>query len=288
MEEPAQPDAFAAARLADAVHAVVPVAGAHQGQAVHAGLEAEIEAPRAMLVQRRRLIGLAWLEVEIVLARLEGGTVEERHLFVEDRRIARRLDVVRRDRGEPRPVVGDARAHALPGRREPPMLEIALDELPRRCAQDVLARQLGPRHGERHDILKLVAETIGAAGLIESRTRPIAARQGLVEQRAVQQDVHGAIRRLHLHRAQRLLPIARDLAMDGVEIGGAVALDQGPRLGGVAGLAEEEDDLGRAIALELDSRLQGRAGIEAGADALRQRDGARSARRDCRWCNCGR
>jgi len=135
------------ARLTDAVHAVVPVAGAHQRQAVHAGLEAAIEAPRAMLVQRRRLIGLAWLEVEIVLARLEGGTVEERHLFVEDRAIARRLDVVRRDRGEPRPVVGDARAHALTSGREPPMLEIALDELPRRCAQDVLTRQLRPCHG---------------------------------------------------------------------------------------------------------------------------------------------
>ena len=66
----------------------------------------------------------------------------------------------------------------------------------------------------------------------------------------------------------------RDLAMDGVEIGGAIALDQGPRLGGVAGLAEEEDDLGRAAALELDRRLQRGAGIEAGADALRQRDGA--------------
>ena len=131
----------------------------------------------------------------------------------------------------------------------------------------------GLRHGERHAVLKLVAETVGAARLIEGRARPEAAGQGLVEQPAVQQDVHGAIRRLHLHRAERLLPIARDLAMDGVEIGGAIARDQGPRLGGVAGLAEEEDDLGRAIALELDRRLQGRAGIEAGADALRQRDG---------------
>ena len=106
--------------------------------------EAEVEAARAMLEQRRRLVGLAGLEVEIVLARLERRAVEERHLLVEDRHVARRLDIVRRDRGEPRPVVGDARAHALAGRREPPMLDVALDELPRRRAQDVLARQLGP------------------------------------------------------------------------------------------------------------------------------------------------
>ena len=68
VQEPAQPDALALARLADAVHAVVPVAGADQRQAVRAGGEAEVEAARAMLEQRRRLVGLVGLEVEIVLA----------------------------------------------------------------------------------------------------------------------------------------------------------------------------------------------------------------------------
>ena len=44
-------------------------------------------------------------------------------------------------------------------------------------------------------------------------------------------------------RAQHLVPIGRHLAMDGVEVGGTVALDQRPRRGGIVGLAKEEDDL---------------------------------------------
>ena len=57
---------------------------------------------------------------------------EERHHLVEDRSVAGALDVVRDGVGEPDPVVGDAGAHALPGVRQPPMLHVALDELPRR------------------------------------------------------------------------------------------------------------------------------------------------------------
>ena len=51
-EKPAQPDALALALLADPVHAVIPVAGAHQGQAVRADWRGSVDGPRAMLVQR--------------------------------------------------------------------------------------------------------------------------------------------------------------------------------------------------------------------------------------------
>ena len=43
--------------------------------------------------------------------------------------------------------------------------------------------------------------------------------------------------------------------MTGVEVGGAIALDQSARLSGITGLAEEEDDLGRGAAIELDRGL---------------------------------
>ena len=43
MQEPAEPDAFALAAFADPVHAVVPVAGAHQRQAVAPSGEAVVE-----------------------------------------------------------------------------------------------------------------------------------------------------------------------------------------------------------------------------------------------------
>ena len=145
-----------------------------------AGGEAEVEAARAMLEQRRRFVGLVGLEIEVVLARANGRSIEERHALVEDGSIARGLDVVRRDRGEPGAVVGDVRADPLAGRREPPMLDVAFDELPGGGAQDVRARQVGLGDRERHDVLELVAETVGAARLVECRTRPVAAGQRLV------------------------------------------------------------------------------------------------------------
>ena len=95
-----------------------------------------------------RLVGLAGLEVEIVLALAQRRPIEEGHRLVEDRGIAGGLDIVRGDGGEPRAVVGDARAHALARDREPPMLDVALDELSRRRAQDVGARQRRHRHAQ--------------------------------------------------------------------------------------------------------------------------------------------
>ncbi len=86
-EQPAEPDALALAALADPVHAVVPVAGADQRQAMGAGQgEALVEAARAMLEQRRRLVGLVGLEEGVVLAGRERRAVEERHALVQHRR----------------------------------------------------------------------------------------------------------------------------------------------------------------------------------------------------------
>src|SRR5262249_43379175 len=53
MEEPAEPDAFAFAVLADLVHAVVPIACSDQRQAVRADCKGRIERERAVLKQAR-------------------------------------------------------------------------------------------------------------------------------------------------------------------------------------------------------------------------------------------
>ena len=52
VEEPPQPDALAAARGADEVHAVVPVPCPHEGQPVGADRQASVDGPRAVLEQR--------------------------------------------------------------------------------------------------------------------------------------------------------------------------------------------------------------------------------------------
>ena len=83
----------------------------------------------------------------------------------------------------------------------PPVLDVALHELAGRGAQEVLAREVRPATRERHDVLELVAEAVGAARLVEGGARPEPARQRLVEQPAVEQDVHRAVGRRDLDRA---------------------------------------------------------------------------------------
>ena len=95
-----------------------------------------------------------------------------------------------------------------PERRKPPMLDVALDELPRGRAQQMFARHLRLRHAERHHVLELIAKAVRAAGLVERRARPDAAGERLVEQPAVEQNVHRAIGRLHLNRAEDVVPDA--------------------------------------------------------------------------------
>ena len=55
------------------------------------------------------------------------------------------------------------------------MLNVALYELPRSGPEEMAPRRLRLRERQRHAVLKLVAETIGPARLIESRTCPNAA-----------------------------------------------------------------------------------------------------------------
>ena len=194
--------------LANAVHAVVPVAAANQRQAQFAGqLQALVEAAGAVLEQRSRRIGLHRLEERIMFASGQQRAFEKVQLLIENCRIAAALDVLRSGVGQPHPVIGDARAHALAGMWQPPVLYVALDKLTAGGAQDMPAGDRWAGEGQRHAVLQLVAEAVGAAGLVERRARPNAASQGLIEQPAVEHDVHGAAWRLHLHRAEYALPV---------------------------------------------------------------------------------
>src|SRR5437870_1383162 len=77
VQEPAEPDALAHARLPDAVHAVVPVAGAHEGKPVAPDEQAAVERPSAVLEEGGPLARQAGLEVRLPLAGGEGGPLEE-------------------------------------------------------------------------------------------------------------------------------------------------------------------------------------------------------------------
>src|SRR5208282_1356385 len=158
VEEPSEPDALAFASLADAVHAVVPVARPEQRNTVDTDREASIERQRAMLEDGGALLGNRGLKERFSLAGIERRTVEEGHRFVEDAEVAGDLYIVSDRVRQPDAIVGDARANSLSGGRQPPMLHVAGDELARRRANQLFARQGRLRHRQRHHVLNLIAE----------------------------------------------------------------------------------------------------------------------------------
>jgi hypothetical protein len=67
----------------------------------------------------------------------------------------------------------------------PPVLNIPLDELVAGCTKQVLAGDCSLGDRERHYVLKLVAETISAAELIERRASPNATGESLIKEPVV-------------------------------------------------------------------------------------------------------
>ena len=255
--------------------------------------EAAVERARAVLEERARCSSeTRGCEVRLVLASARAAR-PSRNGTASSSTAASPVDleVVRDGVGQPEQVVGDARAHAAARRRVPPVLHVALDELPRRGAQEVLARELGLRHGERHHVLQLVAEAVGAARLVERRARPDAAGERLIEQPAVEQQVHRRDRASSPARRRGRRPSASSTASQHrVEVGGAVARDQRARLRRrCAASPSRNDDLGALAGRELDASSAARAhGIEPGADAARERLRRARAPPGGRACRCGR
>src|ERR1039458_7798160 len=82
VQEPAEPDTFSLSLLADAIHAVIPIARAHQWQAMAANRETSIHGTRAMFKQGRAWFRNAWLEIGFVLAFGQYISFKERHDFI--------------------------------------------------------------------------------------------------------------------------------------------------------------------------------------------------------------
>ena len=131
-EKPTVPDAFALAVRADLVHAVVPIAGAHQGQAVGPELVAVLQGAHAVLVDTAHLLAHARNIVVVFLIRPQHRGFQERHVLVEQREVAGRGDIVVDGKGKEVQVVSDAGSDTGVGGRMPPVLHVALFELARR------------------------------------------------------------------------------------------------------------------------------------------------------------
>src|SRR4029453_7424029 len=214
VKEPPEPDALPLTAGAHLVHPVVPITRTYQRQAVNSDRQAVIERARTMLEERASVGGGARLEVRPALSNLELRSFEEGDDLVEDGAITGDLEIAGDDVRQPEHVIGDARSDAAAAGRVPPVLDVALLEMPYRRAQRVLPCQPGRGDGERHHVLKLIAKPIRAAGLIERRPRPDATGQRLVQQPAIEQNVQSAVRCPDLHRAEQLAPALTDHSQD--------------------------------------------------------------------------
>ena len=148
----------------------------------------------------------------------------------------------------------------------PPVLHIALRELMGGGQQNLVARNSPPRDAQRHHILQLIAEAIGAAYLVETSATPDPAGQRLVEQPAIQQNIHAGIGCRHLHVPQRIVPAPLHLLQHRVQIFFAVTPQQLARAVGIFGLAQKENDLDLRSRLQVDHGLQRTARVEPRAN----------------------
>ena len=107
-------------------------------QAMGADGQADLDRPRAMLEQGDLVNGALGLEVGIVLVGPQLGPVDERDHLVEDPGVAGDREVAIDGVRQPEPVVGDPGPDAAPGRRMPPVLDVAGRELLGGGAQEML------------------------------------------------------------------------------------------------------------------------------------------------------
>ncbi len=128
-QEEAQPDALALAVDADPIHAVVPVAGADQRQAVFTKAHAVPDGAHAMLIQAFRAFGLAGQVVVGLVVRVERVACQIGNMFLQHAGVAAAQHIAAGGQRQPQVIVGTMGAHAAPGGRVPPVLHIAFAEL---------------------------------------------------------------------------------------------------------------------------------------------------------------
>ncbi len=231
-----------------------------------------LDGPQAVLVDGGALVGQRVVAVALLFVRLQGFALPEGHLLVEDGSIARLFDVLGGHEGQPEQVVGDAGAHPPPRGGMPPVQHVARLKLVPGRAEDVPPRQAGPGVQERHHILELIPEAVGAAGLVEGAAPPDAGGERLIEQPG-EDEVHGRLGGLHFQRSQEFLPEARHLLLhlyDGILL--AEALHQRQALLAISPLPQEEGDLLHTVGLKIHVHLEGSAGVDAGGHAPRKAD----------------
>ena len=180
IQEKSQPHAFALAVFAHQVHAVVPVTGADERQAVLAEFEAVHDGSDTVFVKARRLFRAPGQIVVGVFIRAYRAALDEVDGLIQHAGVPCVQNIAARRERQPEVIVRTVRAHTPARWRMPPMLNISFRELTGRAQEQVLAHEVRSGVDEGHHVLQLIAKTEGAPRLVVSASRPEAARQGLV------------------------------------------------------------------------------------------------------------
>jgi hypothetical protein len=148
------------------------------------------------------------------------------------------------------------------------MLHVAFAELVCGRAENLVSENARLGMDQSHRILKLIAETEGAPGLIKPAPRPQPTREHLVKQPAIGEEIERSIRRLHIHRAERAIPISPHAFQRAA--GGPISpksLDQMASVAEVSSRAECKRDLPFFTVGQLDHHLHCGTRIKSAADA---------------------
>ena len=146
------------------------------------------------------------------------------------------------------------------------MLDITLLELMGRTQEEMLAHEARFCVDERHHVLQLVAETEGAPRLVVSAPGPKTARESLVQEPAIGQDIDGLVGCFHLHCAKRVIPVLPHCFERAAR--GGESPEMTHQFAGVIGIppcAEPEDDLTLLPVGQLEWDLDSGAGIQSGS-----------------------
>src|SRR3989337_369769 len=169
--------------------------------------EASHDGPHTVIIQTGRLFRQAGKIVIRVFVCVYRAAFDEGDGFIQYPCVSGVQNVAGGSQWQPEEIVRTVCTYAPARRRMPPMLDITLLELMGSAEEEMLTHE--PRLGvdERHHVLQLVAETEGAPRLVVSAARPNAARQSLVQEPAIGQDIDGWVGCFHLHCANRVIPV---------------------------------------------------------------------------------
>src|SRR5436305_8174174 len=235
---------------------------------MRAGSEALVERQCAVFEQARAPVGDRRLEEGVVVPLAQGWPLKKGDNLGQNGDVARDLNILSNGIGKPDSIIRHARAKTSIRFRQPPVLDIAFDELPRRRPQEMRTSNIGTRQAKRQHILQLIAKAICPARLVEPGAPPYAASQRLIWQPAIQKNVEGAIRGFDLDNTQDALPLISDCGKYRIYVSVTIFPDKGLCVRFRGGLPKGEHDFRCGARSKHQMGLQGATGIKPRADTI--------------------